>query len=385
FYLLSPKTSYAGEYIWRGDAKSGCEQILRDVSISKDEWQMGVTKCFIRHPETLWALEHLRERYWHNMAMRIQRAFRNYMRYKHECARRIQRCFRKNKDQLAYIRLRDYGHQVLAGRKERRRFSLISMRRYFGDYLAVGGRDENGEAIRSICGITQERVAFGARGQVLAARALRSSKPSPRIIVQTSAAVYVVVTKLENKLPVMRVERKIPLINIQGVSLSTLQDDTMVIHLKDTTTEIDLVLFTPFKTELLSSLLQYTHGSILVEIAPQITYVKKAGGKTEVLKFVKNEAAGLQQTYKSHVVSVASGQPANSVSDPPCARNDAPARPITTGKLLKAGGPSPAVPAPKPTPPAATATPGVAPHLPPRPGGSPSGAASPPQAPPPPP
>ncbi|KAI8050913.1 P-loop containing nucleoside triphosphate hydrolase protein [Syncephalis plumigaleata] len=395
FYLLSPKTSYAGEYIWRGDAKSGCEQILRDVSINKEEWQMGVTKCFIRHPETLWALEHLRERYWHNMAMRIQRAFRNYMRYKHECARRIQRCFRKNKDQLAYIRLRDYGHQVLAGRKERRRFSLISMRRYYGDYLAVGGRDENGEAIRSICGISaQERVAFSTRGQILAARALRSSKPSPRIIVQTSSAVYIVVTKLENKLPVMRVERKIPLINIRGISLSTLQDDTMVIHLKDTTTEIDLVLFTSFKTEMVACLLQYTHGSIAVEITPQITYVKKAGGKTEVLKFVKNEAIGIHETYKSHVVSVATGQPVTSVSDPPCARNDAPARPITTGKLLRAGGPGgPAAPStpkrrpapapapPKPTP-TATTTPGVMPNLPPRPNGIPSSGASPPPAPP---
>ena len=39
----------------------------------------------------LFALETMRDRYWHNMAGRIQRAWRNYMRYKHECARRIQR------------------------------------------------------------------------------------------------------------------------------------------------------------------------------------------------------------------------------------------------------------------------------------------------------
>jgi hypothetical protein len=53
FYLLSPKTSYAGEYIWDGDAKSGCQQILKDTGISKDEWQMGVTKAFIKNPETV--------------------------------------------------------------------------------------------------------------------------------------------------------------------------------------------------------------------------------------------------------------------------------------------------------------------------------------------
>lgn len=53
FYLLSPATSYAGEYTWQGDAKSGCERILKDVGIAKDEWQMGMTKAFIKNPETV--------------------------------------------------------------------------------------------------------------------------------------------------------------------------------------------------------------------------------------------------------------------------------------------------------------------------------------------
>lgn len=52
FYLLSPKTSYAGEYTWQGDPKSGCQQILADTGIAKEEWQMGVTKAFIKNPET---------------------------------------------------------------------------------------------------------------------------------------------------------------------------------------------------------------------------------------------------------------------------------------------------------------------------------------------
>lgn len=53
FYLLSPATSYAGDYIWQGDAKSGCEKILTDTGIAKEEWQMGVTKAFIKNPETV--------------------------------------------------------------------------------------------------------------------------------------------------------------------------------------------------------------------------------------------------------------------------------------------------------------------------------------------
>jgi myosin-1 len=96
----------------------------------------------------------MRDRYWHNMAGRIQRAWRNYMRYKHECARRIQRFWKNNKEGIAYAQIRDYGHQILAGRKERRRFSLLSYRRFYGDYLGVNTRDPLGAELASICGIT---------------------------------------------------------------------------------------------------------------------------------------------------------------------------------------------------------------------------------------
>jgi myosin heavy subunit len=53
FYLLSPNTSYAGEYTWQGDPRSGCQKILTDTGIAKEEWQMGVTKAFIKNPETV--------------------------------------------------------------------------------------------------------------------------------------------------------------------------------------------------------------------------------------------------------------------------------------------------------------------------------------------
>lgn len=109
--------------------------------------------CFADQGTQLFALEHMRDRYWHNMAGRIQRAFRNYLRYKQECASRIQRFWKNKKDGLGYVQLRDYGHQVLAQRKERRRFSLVSMRQFRGDYLDVAGRSAQGEMLRSACSI----------------------------------------------------------------------------------------------------------------------------------------------------------------------------------------------------------------------------------------
>jgi myosin-1 len=183
FYLLSPNTSYAGEYTWSGDSKSGCQQILKDTGIAKEEWQMGTTKAFIKNPETLFALETMRDRYWHNMAARIQRAFRNYMRYKHECARRIQRFWKNNKEGIVYAQIRDYGHDLLANRKERRRFSLISYRRFMGDYLDINGKSSLGEELANAAGIGRDPVIFSSRIQLLVSKFGRSSKPSPRFLV----------------------------------------------------------------------------------------------------------------------------------------------------------------------------------------------------------
>ena len=149
FYLLSPKTSYAGTYTWSGDHLSATKQILKDTSIPIEEYQMGVTKAFIKTPETLFALEHMRDRYWHNMATRIQRAWRNYLRYRIECAIRIQRFWRKIHGGGEFIELRDQGHRVLQGRKERRRFSLVGSRRFLGDYLGIGNKGGSGEMIRN--------------------------------------------------------------------------------------------------------------------------------------------------------------------------------------------------------------------------------------------
>ena len=149
FYLLSPKTSYAGDYTWTGDSLSGTKQILKDTSIPTEEYQMGVTKAFIKTPETLFALEHMRDRYWHNMAIRIQRAWRNYLRYRTECAIRIQKFWRKVSGGEPTLQWRDAGHRLLHGRKERRRFSLVGYRRFYGDYLGIGSRGGPGELIRN--------------------------------------------------------------------------------------------------------------------------------------------------------------------------------------------------------------------------------------------
>ncbi|KAH7886055.1 P-loop containing nucleoside triphosphate hydrolase protein [Phlebopus sp. FC_14] len=338
FYLLSPSTSYAGEYTWHGDARSGCQQILKDTGIAKDEWQMGVTKAFIKNPETLFALETMRDRYWHNMAARIQRAWRNYWRYKNECARRIQRFWKNNKENIEYAKIRDYGHQVLAGRKERRRFSLLSYRRFMGDYLDVNGKNAFGAELRSACGLGAEQVTFSSRAQCLVSKLGRSSKPSPRFIVVTGKAVYLAMTTQKDGQVHTLLERKIPLITIKSIAMSNLRDDWLTFNC-NASEEGDPVIHCYFKTELVSNLLQLTQASINVLIGPSIEYVKKKDKKA-LIKFVKEETITKDDVYKSHTVLVASGEPPNSTSRPPAKRKPGTVRPITQGKLLRAGGPS---------------------------------------------
>lgn len=70
-----------------------------------------------------------------------------------------------------------------------------------------------------------------------------------------------------------------------------------------------------------------------------VEYTKKKD-KKQLIKFNKDETVTGEATYKSHVVLVSSGEPANSVSRPPAKRKPGQVRPITKGKLLRKGGPS---------------------------------------------
>ncbi|CAG8569898.1 1649_t:CDS:10, partial [Racocetra fulgida] len=253
FYLLSKKTSYAGEYTWRGDSKTGAERVLKDCGIATEEWQMGVTKVFIRHPETL----------------------------------------------------RDYGHQILDERKERRRFSLLSMRKFMGDYLFVNIPGGSGEALRNACDI---------------------------------GALYIVISTLEKKLLTMNVERKIPLVMIKGASLSHLRDDWVILHIDNPTKELgDLIFSCLFKTEFVTHLSELKGNRFDVNISESIEYTKKIN-KTATMKFIKDENVK-DDVYKSHTVTVCSGEPSNSLSDPPCPRKEssstASRKPQKTSKATK--------------------------------------------------
>jgi myosin-1 len=338
FYLLSPQTSYAGDYTWTGDAKSGAKQIMKDTSIPAEEFQMGVTKAFIKAPETLFSLEHMRDRYWHNMAIRIQRVWRAFLRIRIEAATRIQRVWRKKRVGAEFLALRDRGNKIFQGRKERRRFSLLGSRRFMGDYLGVAAANGPGSRVRSAINLpANENVLFSCRGELLETKFGRSSKPMPRIFVLTRSKFYIVTQQLAQKQVQIAVDRAIPLGAIKFVSVSTCRDDWFSLGV-GSPQEADPLLVCPLKTELFTHMQLTMPGGFNLKVSDSIEYAKKPN-KMQLIKVVKDSTMR-DDFYKSATVHTTQGEPPNSVSRPMPKGKPIPAKPFTKGRLIKPGGPN---------------------------------------------
>ncbi len=337
FALLSPKLSYAGEYTYTGDVRTASEIIFKDTSIPREEYQMGTTKAFIKTPETLFGLEHMRDRYWHNMAVRIQRAWRNYLRYRAEAATRIQRFWRKSKVGVKEIEFRDQGHRILGGRKERRRYSLLGSRRFFGDYLGMNMPGGQGRVLRDSVHLNpQERVIFSARCELLITKFGRSSQRLPRILVLSPKAVYIIVQAVVNNQLQISAERTVPIGAIKFISCSNLRDDWFALGV-GSGQEPDPLVNCVFKTEFFLQFKTVAVGGMNLKIGPQVDYNKKPG-KPAVVKVQKDPAVPRDDVYKSGTIHVGQGESPNSASRP-TPRGKAIAKPITSGKLLRPGGP----------------------------------------------
>ncbi|KAK3694932.1 P-loop containing nucleoside triphosphate hydrolase protein [Podospora appendiculata] len=337
FFLLSPATSYAGEYTWQGSYEAAVKQILKDTSIPPEEWQLGVSKAFIKSPETLFALEHMRDRYWHNMATRIQRMWRAYLAYRAESATRIQRFWRKKRVGAEYLQLRDQGHQVLQGRKERRRMSILGSRRFLGDYLGINASSGPGAQIRSAIGLgSNEKTVFSCRGEVLEHKFGRSSKASPRIIIVTNTKYYIVAQMLVQGHVSIVVERSFPLGAIKFTGTSTSRDDWFSLGV-GSPQEPDPLLNCLLKTEMFTQMQRVMPGGFNLKIAESIEFAKKPG-KMALVKVVK-DAPTPHDFYKSSTIHTQQGEPPNSISRPTPKGKPVPPRPITRGKLIRPGGP----------------------------------------------
>jgi len=310
FYLLSPATGYAGDYIWQGDDITAVKEILRSCHIPPTEYQMGTTKVFIKTPETLFALEDMRDKYWHNMAARIQRAWRRYVKRKDDAARVIQTAWRNKKHGNKFEQFRDEGSAILQGRKERRRMSMLGSRAYMGDYLGCNDSTGYGRFIVSQTGIN-EPVYFSGKGEILLHKFGRSSKRLPRTFILTRTNLYVIADVLVEKRLQLQKEFSIPVSGISYVGMSNLQDNWLAVSLHSPTpTTPDIFINLDFKTELVAHLRRLNRG-LTVKIGPTVDYQKKAG-KFHTVKFMNGSAPQYGDVYKSGTVTVGQGLPPNS-------------------------------------------------------------------------
>ncbi|CAK7892866.1 myosin-5 [[Candida] anglica] len=313
FYLLSSKTGYAGDYIWQGDDITAVKEILRSCFIPDSEFQLGTTKVFIKTPETLFALEDMRDKYWHNMAARIQRAWRRYVKRKEDAAKTIQRAWRSKTHGNQFEQLRDYGTKLLGGRKERRRMSILGSRAYMGDYLGCNYPSGFGRFAINQAGITDLPVYFSSKGEILLSKFGRSSKRLPRIFVLTKSNLYVLVeTVVENRLQVAK-EFTFPVGGISYVGMSHLQDNWLAISVHSPTPQLpDVFINLDFKTELVTHLKKLNAG-LTIKIGPTVEYHKKPG-KFHTIKFVVGQAPQYGDIYKSGTVTVGQGLPGSSAN-----------------------------------------------------------------------
>uniref|UniRef100_A0A671XKH5 Unconventional myosin-Ih-like n=2 Tax=Sparus aurata TaxID=8175 RepID=A0A671XKH5_SPAAU len=84
---------------WRGTAAEGVQRLIKHLGYKPDEYKMGRTKIFIRHPRTLFATEDAFQICKHRLATRIQAKYKGY-RVKgdylkqREAATKIENCWR---------------------------------------------------------------------------------------------------------------------------------------------------------------------------------------------------------------------------------------------------------------------------------------------------
>ncbi|CAI4673387.1 CNT_collapsed_G0041940.mRNA.1.CDS.1 [Saccharomyces cerevisiae] len=309
FYLLSPHCSYAGDYTWQGDTLDAVKYILQDSSIPQQEYQLGVTSVFIKTPETLFALEHMRDRYWHNMAARIQRAWRRFLQRRIDAATKIQRTIRERKEGNKYEKLRDYGTKVLGGRKERRSMSLLGYRAFMGDYLSCNESKSKGAYIKRQVSI-KEKVIFSIHGEALHTKFGRSAQRLKKTFLLTPTTLYIVGQTLVQNAMTYTQDYKIDVRNIQAVSLTNLQDDWVAIKLASSG-QPDPLINTYFKTELITHL-KRLNDKIQIKIGSAIEYQKKPGKLHSVKCQINESAPKYGDIYKSSTISVRRGNPPNS-------------------------------------------------------------------------
>ncbi|KAK2153501.1 hypothetical protein LSH36_295g04091 [Paralvinella palmiformis] len=271
YAILTPETWPQ----WRGDIRSGINHLMNSVHMDPDQFQLGKTKVFVKSPESLFLLEEMRER-----------KFDGY-------ARIIQKAFRRLNARKQYLKLREEASNMVYGCKERRHFSIN--RGFVGDYIGM----EHHPGLSALID-RRERVEFALTMDKFDRRFKVKKGPHKGQLIEV-------------------IKRKIPLEKISNVSLSTKQDDFLILHVQD---DYATLLDCPFKTEFITTLAkrykEKTFKNLPVEFHDVLEFhVKKegwGGGGTRTVKFFNGNGnmAQLKASGKTLNVYIGAGLPKDS-------------------------------------------------------------------------
>ncbi|XP_045545117.1 unconventional myosin-Ie isoform X1 [Salmo salar] len=292
-YAILTKESWP---TWRGDEKQGVLHLLRAVNMDQDQFQLGCTKVFIKAPESLFLLEETRERKFDSHARAIQKAWRKYVARK------------------KYVQMREEASDLLVNRKERRRHSLN--RNFVGDYLGMDDRPELRQFLAK-----REKIDFADK----VTKYDRRFKGIKRDLILTPKCMYLIgrekVKQGPEKGQVTEVlKRRIDVEKILAVSLSTMQDDLLILHEQ----EYDSLLECTFKTEFISLLarrfeertqrkLPLKFGTTLELKLKKENWGFLSGGGSRQVMFVQGQGdvAVTKPSSKTLQVSIGAGLPKN--------------------------------------------------------------------------
>ncbi|XP_037304491.1 unconventional myosin-Ie isoform X2 [Pungitius pungitius] len=292
-YAILTKESWP---TWQGDEKKGVIHLLRSVNMDQDQFQLGRTKIFVKAPESLFLLEETRERKFDSYARTIQRAWRKYLARK------------------KYVQMREEASDLLLNRKERRRHSIN--RNFVGDYLGMDDRPELRQYLAK-----REKIDFADK----VTKYDRRFKGIKRDLILTPKSVYLIgrekVKQGPEKGQVTEVlKRRIDVEKILAVSLSTMQDDFLIMHEQ----EYDSLLDCVFKTEFISLLArrfeEKTQRKLPLKFSNTLEMKLKkenwgflSGGGSRQVLFVggQGDLPVLKPSSKSLQISVGPGLPKN--------------------------------------------------------------------------
>lgn len=189
----------------------------------------------------------------------------------------IQRVWRNKRGRAFYKKCVYTSVVLIHGKKERRAESVF--RPFMGDYIQYKVKPQAQEIVKKY---GEKKFLFADKVQKISPKLATQN----RKLVVTEQAIYNI-GGLRSK-----ITRRVLIRSLTGISLSSLQDDFIIIHIA---TEYDMAYVTPKKTEIVSILFELykelNDGKVLpIHITDQVQFALKAG-KNRLIQFQKDESA----------------------------------------------------------------------------------------------